>query len=255
MNIVLVQRGTIEGYTALWVAKRCLKGDCEIIQIGTGDAQPPFKKEDNVLMFGLSYTRRKLEQLTDKKSEQKIASIKVFDNDAKVKSEIGGMNGVKVNLKQTAARMAWEHLRADFRVRLKKTGQEMMFHSAPWLVDYTDDPKLWKWSGVSQFFVKLAIQRKYEQTLEGWDELSTRDLNVVEEEGKQVAREEAVKGEADAEAVQEREPTAEQAVAENDSVAEVEDKKPESQEVVEPEPKTEDKKNAARSKKHLRKNR
>lgn len=187
MKLVITKHG-IEGYTAGWIAKRMLEQDCEWIQVRDGDKIPPMDGQD-VLMFGLSYSRQVLIDLANKTNPRRPASIHVFDNCFEVKAAIAGLKNVKINLNQTAARMAWEHLRADFRVKCgphKK--QDFHFLTAPWIVDYSDDAKKWKWRGVSQFYVKLAIAAYFTQELESWDELATRDLGGIESLGKDLAK-------------------------------------------------------------------
>lgn len=190
MILVLTQKGTIEGYTAAWVAKRTLKQDCEIVQLGHGDPLPNFKGRD-VLMFGVAFERAKLEQL------KKLAkSLFVFDNDFHVKAQLGGLKYVKINMHQTAARMAWTYLRSDFRVKVgKERKSDFHFSSAPWIVDYSDRKDLWRWPEISSLYLSLAIKNRYEETLESWDELSTRNIEIVQEEGKEVARQKIKKDE------------------------------------------------------------
>ncbi len=194
MIIVITEKNTIEGYTAGWVAVRALKGNCQWIQIGQGDPMPALGPDDDVLMFGVSYSRRKIEEMQDKTSPRRVKSLFVFDNDFQVKAQLSGVKNVKINLKQTAARMAWEHLRADLRVKTGKDKKtEFHHHSAPWLVDYSEIKGVWKWASISPFFVKKAIESAYKQTLESWDDLSTRDLGGLEMQGKDIAKEEAAK--------------------------------------------------------------
>lgn len=192
MVIVITEKGTIEGYTAGWVASRALKGNCEWIQLGQGDPMPALGPDDDVLMFGISFSRKKIEDLQNKNNPKHVRSIFIFDNDFQVKAQLSGVKNVKINLKKTAARMAWEHLRADLRVKIgpeKKT--EFHLHSAIWLVDYSERKGLWKWEKISPFFVKKAIESSYKETLDSWDELATRDLSGIELQGKEIAKAEA----------------------------------------------------------------
>ena len=187
MILVITEKGTIEGYTAAWVAKRMLKNECEIVQIGEGDSLPEMTGRE-VLFFGVSVSRFILEQM-----RRKAKSVKIFDNDFKVKAQIGGIKDVKINLKHTAARMAWEYLRADFYVKVGKNKENNIHHqSAPWIVDYTDSMERWRWQEVSQLFVRLAITRDFPETLEAWDELSTRSLEIVEDRGREIAKEQSI---------------------------------------------------------------
>lgn len=180
MKLVVTQEGTIEGYAAAWVAKRALKGDCEIVQMKAGDKIPPVAGRD-VLFFGISFSRHLVTKI---KSEAK--SFAMFDNDFQARQELAGIKYVTISLSRTPARMAWEHLRADFKVRVGKNKEnEFHFHSAPWIVDYTENRKLWKWPDLNPFFIKTAIEECYPFELESFDELSTRDLSVVIAQGKE----------------------------------------------------------------------
>ena len=184
MKLIVTEKGTIEGYTAGWVAARSLKHDCEWIQIAQGERIPQYEDRD-VLSFGIAYSRAYLSQI-----QKKVSSLYVFDNDYRSKFEIGSMKNVKVNIRHSAARMAWEYLRSEFRVKIGKDKKaEFAFLSAPWVVDYSEREGLWKWPAVSKFYVKLAIQSKFTETLESWDELASRDLGSVERQGMETAKE------------------------------------------------------------------
>ena len=180
MKVVIVKKGTIEGFTAGWVAQRSLKRDCELIHFGDGDELPTLDilKGRDVLMFGVAFRRPILERLI-----KQCNSIFVFDNDFHVKAEIGSMKQVKIHLNQTPARMAWEYLRSEFTVRFKDKKEEFRFLTAPWIVDYSDEKGLWKWPTINRTYVRYVID-EYKMTLDSWDELATRDLICVEENGK-----------------------------------------------------------------------
>jgi hypothetical protein len=187
MKLVLVEKGTVEGYTAAWVAKRMLKTDCEVMFFGNGDRLPDARNKD-LLIFGLSFSRNVVTNLA-KQAKGEAATFRLFDNDFKGRQELSGIKEVKINEKQTAARMAWEYLRADFRVKIGiKKNYEFHIQSTPWIVDYSEKPKLWKWPAFGNYFVKLAIDHCYKQELEDWDELATRDLGAVFEQGKEFAK-------------------------------------------------------------------
>jgi len=179
MKLVIVEAGTIEGFTAAWVVTRALKGDCQIVEFAAGDHLPLMTGRD-VLILGVSFARNQVISCI-----KTAAAFKMIDNDFKAKNELAGIKEVKVNMKQTAARMAWEYLRCDFRVRIgKEKKQDYAFSSAPWIVDFSTDEKRWKWKEMNPFFVRLAIEECYGRSFEDWDELATRDLAVVIEQGK-----------------------------------------------------------------------
>lgn len=193
MKLVITEKNSVEGYTAAWVAKRMLKNDCEIVQVCKGDKLPDVSGRE-VYCFGVSFPRAVTNNFQARVG--KHGFFLVYDNDYKVKGELAGVKGVKINLKQTAARMAWECLRADFRVKVgQKKNNEFHFSTAPWIVDYSAKKELWRWPNVAYVFVKLAIEKKYEQTLEDWDELASRDLAIVEGQGREVAKEKTKKEE------------------------------------------------------------
>ena len=186
MKLVFTGKGTIEGYTAGWVAKRMLKTDCEWVNVCPGENKLPPLDGKEILMFGVAYHRQTLLYI-----EKKAKSLQVFDNDPQVRIEIGGMKCVKTNLKQTAALMAWNHLKANFVVRVGKDKKsEFHFMSPPWIVFYTEKKSLWPWPSVNPYLIKIAIQKNYQETLESWDELATRDLLIVEQEGIEAAKKE-----------------------------------------------------------------
>jgi hypothetical protein len=183
MILVVTEKGTIEGFTAGWVAKRMLKDECQVIDMAPGDTLPDIVKRD-VVVFGIHFARN----LTQRMAKEAL-SLHIFDNDFKAKTELSGLKDVHINLTRSAARMAWEHLRADFKVKFGPNKQEFRHETAPWIVDYSDNMKLWKWAGIPPHFVKLAIDHCYDRTLESWDDMSTRDLMIVVEQGKKYAKE------------------------------------------------------------------
>ena len=183
MKIVIVEKDKIEGYAAAWVAKRMLKNECQIVFFGPGDKLPDTTKQD-LLIFGISFSRSVVEKLA-KQASADHCEFRMFDNDFKAKSELAGIKEVKVNMNQTPARMAWEYLRADFRVKIGPSKHEFHFSSSPWIIDYSDNSQLWRWPTLSPFFIKTAIDNCYKRELESWDELATRDLAVIVEQGKE----------------------------------------------------------------------
>lgn len=181
MKLVITQKGTIEGFTAGWVAKRILKDECEIVQLTETMPEFPSMKDRDVLIFGFSFSRN-LVQTCIKAAK----SFRIFDNDFKGKQELAGIKEAKINIKQTPARMAWEYLRGGVQVQVgPEKKSTFRFSSAPWIVDYSDDLKRWKWPGLNPFFIKIAIEKCYKRELEDWDELATRDIEGVISQGKE----------------------------------------------------------------------
>ena len=181
MKMIVVQKGTLEGYAAAWVAKRQLKGDCEIAFMGAGDPVPAARGMDQYF-FGISFARSIVQRLA-KEAIAEHREFRMFDNDYKAHQELSGIKEVKVNQKHTPARMAWEFLRADFKVQVGPGKVDFRFTTAPWIVDYSENEKLWKWPAIKLYFLKLAIENCYKLELESWDELATRDLTAVVDEG------------------------------------------------------------------------
>ena len=183
MKMVIVGKGSIEAYAALWVCKRILKDECEIVQLTLKDAFPLMKDRD-VLIFGFSFSRNMVQSCI-----KAAKSFKLFDNDFRGKQELSGIKEVKINIKQTPARMAWEYLRGGVQVKVgPNKGQIFRFSSAPWIVDYSEIPRLWKWPDLNPFFIKLAVDNCYPQELEVWDELATRDMECLIAQGKEFAQ-------------------------------------------------------------------
>lgn len=180
MKTIMVKKDSIEGFTAAWICRRMLKQDCEIVFFGNGDVLPNTKGKD-LYVFGLSFSRQNAIRLS-KEAIANHTEFRLFDNDFFGRQILAGIREAKINMKQTAARMAWEFLRADFSVKVGKEG--FRFMTAPWIVDYSDSDKLWKWPNLSRFFLDNAIKNCYEMTMESWDQLATRDPGIVIDQGK-----------------------------------------------------------------------
>lgn len=189
MKLVITEKNTIEGFTAGWAAMRILgKFDpkknpdgAKWLEVQPGGPLPDVAVLD-VLMFGVCYPRQQMQYLS-----KKADSFRAFDNQLESKRNVGGLRYVKIQTNKTPARMAWDFLRGNISIFVKK--QRIVLTSAPWIVDYTEDKKFWKWPAHSLYFIRLAIVEKYKPSLKSWDELAAKDLMVVESEGLAMAKE------------------------------------------------------------------
>lgn len=186
MKLIITQ-DNIEGYTAAWVAKRQLKGECELAFFKAGDRLPEASGKD-IMIFGISFARHVVQRLA-KEAASEHREFRLFDNDIRARAELAGIKEAKIVMYATPARLAWEHLRCDFKVKVGPSKSvDFRVNTAPWIVDYTEAEKGWKWPNLPRHFLKLAIDNCYKRELEEWDELATRDLAAVFEQGKEFAK-------------------------------------------------------------------
>ena len=165
-KVIVMTLPTIEGFIAAWVAQRYFKDKMEWIEFDSSTKLPDFTDRD-ILMIGISFNRQMLIDI------QTVAhGLLVFDNDFKTREKVGGLRFVKVDMKRTPARMAWDWgLRSNFPRML------------PWIIDYTESEKLWPWRALNQKLIRTAMG-KYDRTFANVEKLALRDPLGLQEEGK-----------------------------------------------------------------------
>lgn len=159
---VVTSSGSIEGFTAAWVAERALKEMFKWIELKDGDLVPEFVPEDQVVLLGTAFDTGRMIGW-----QNFLYRFALIDNDKDVRRNIGRLAFVRAIPEQTLARMAAQYFMVDID---------------SWILDYTPDHHRWKWPHVSQGAVNtymLSVPR----TFETWDQVSRMALDDVEVRG------------------------------------------------------------------------
>lgn len=179
MILSIVQKNSIEGFITEWVCKRLLADECEVVAVSPGCILPDMAGKD-VKMFGVSFPRELMNKL-----QRQAKTFHVYENDPTVRSKIGGIAYVTFKMNQSAARMAWNLIKRPLYLRVK--GKKYGFDQAPWVVDYSDQPRLWKWKGLNHNLIRLAILDQFKFELESFDRLAIREPGGLMQVGKESA--------------------------------------------------------------------
>lgn len=177
--MVVTFKGSIEGYTAGWIASRCAKEKIEWFEIKAGDIALDMTDRD-VVMFCASYWKPQMEICM-----KQAKTLVCFENDEQAKRELAGLRCMRFDMKKTAGRFAWEYFK-KYPMSLPLGNGRIPCPQAPWLVDFSINPKRWAWPKMDQLLIATTILEKYPKTLDSWDLLATKNPMQLSEEGKQI---------------------------------------------------------------------
>lgn len=161
--VVITQANWVEGKIAAWVAKKFI-GD-KMLWFDF-DGELPEAEGVDILCLGIGFSAANMKLLISRNN-----SVTVLDNDMLTRNAIGGMKNVKISLNQTPARMAWQYFGGD---------------REPWLIDYTEDSRLWRY-GANKIFVKAFMDSR-KLDFEEMDKISKMDLCTIESQGIEIAQ-------------------------------------------------------------------
>lgn len=180
--LVIYHANCRDGFCAVWVAKQAL-GEIEAVPAQYGQ-EPPDVAGRRVYILDFSYKRSVLEEMS-----RKAESILVLDHHKTAQAELeaigrdpftGYLAGGKTllcifDMEKSGGRLTWEHFFGD--------------KPAPWLVDYTEDRDLWRWTLPESKTINAAL-RSYPLDFAVWNDLLKRSLAVLSVEGQSIFRRE-----------------------------------------------------------------
>ena len=162
---VLYHASCWDGFCAAWIARNALQGKVECIPVQYGQDPPAqaFEKDATLYILDFSYRHDVMCQI----ASLRTGNVIVLDHHKTAEAELKGIeqeliaNGcgdaltVIFDMDKSGARLTWEH-----------------FNPAsipcPWLVDYTEDRDLWRWSLPYSKEVNAAL-RSYPLDFDTWD--------------------------------------------------------------------------------------
>lgn len=174
-TLVIYHAGCADGFCAAWVL-RMLHPAAEFVAARYGDP-PPDVAGKRVVIADFSYKRPVMQAVYDA-----CASLVVLDHHATAEQELAGFGGPKAtvvfDMGKSGARLAWEHVwdtlyshrSASVFIDRYMTDPNDRDHP-PWLVRYTEDRDLWRWSLRESRAINAAL-RSYPFDFAKWDDLS-----------------------------------------------------------------------------------
>lgn len=148
-----------DGHAAAWVARKVFP-KAEFIPVSYGESPPDVEGQD-VYIFDFSYKRSVAIEM-----HGKAKSFRIIDHHRTAAKELGDLPFCKFDMSKSGATLAWE----TFKDRI---GGEM-----PWLVSYTEDRDLAKYSLPFSLEINAAVA-SYPFDFEVWDELEKKYPDVV----------------------------------------------------------------------------
>jgi uncharacterized protein len=165
-TLVLYHANCWDGFCAAWAFHRA-DPDAEFVPMQYGDTPPDVTGRD-VYVLDFSFKRDVL--LTMKAAAR---SLLVLDHHKTAEAELAGLDFCTFDMNKSGGRLTWEFLAEHGNVH----------PIAPWLVDYTEDRDLWRWSLPKSKEINSAL-RTYSLDFDVWDCLhsdpATRDRLIDE---------------------------------------------------------------------------
>lgn len=188
---VLYHGGCWDGFCSAWVARRKLGTEnVEYIAVNYGQPEPSMDCESRVYLLDFSYKRPVMRDLLSQ-----MHQVIVLDHHKTAEMELAGLvdefiqrpdlvNNIQgselpvvwFDMDKSGGRLAWEYFFGrDFE---KKYTPELCEKLRPWLVDYTEDRDLWRWSLPMSREVNAAL-RSHPLDFDLWDQFNLFDKEVA----------------------------------------------------------------------------
>lgn len=172
--LVLYHAGCADGFCAAWLFHHAFP-DAEYVPVSYGQ-DPPDVTGREVYILDFSYKRPVLEEMI-----RKASSLVVLDHHKTAEAELAGLPGCTFDLGKSGGRLAWEYLVG----RGLLTGS--IAASVPWLVEYTEDRDLWRWSLPNSKEINAAL-RTYRHSFSLWNLIAFSDGKLLVFEGVAILR-------------------------------------------------------------------
>lgn len=166
-NVLIIHHARCwDGFCSAWVARKVFP-EANFCPAQFGEAPPDVQGKD-VYVLDFSYKRSVLLSL-----KYKAKSLLVLDHHKTALSELQGLPFCVFDLNKSGAGLTWQHF-------YKKSSEH-------WLVSYVQDRDLWRHTLPETRAVNAVIS-SYPLDFQKWDELSSRSLDQVIEEGGSILR-------------------------------------------------------------------
>lgn len=156
---VLYHAGCFDGFCAAWLCSKVMGPDAEYIPVQYGTMFPSFESEDEVFIVDFCYPFDDaiVDGLTD--IANKVQCLTIIDHHKSAKDALEGIklpgnSEVIFDMEKSGARLVQEYFKLP----------------AHWLIDYTEDRDLWRWSLGNSKEVNAGL-RLFEMDFHVWDKL------------------------------------------------------------------------------------
>jgi len=165
-RIVIYHAHCSDGLGAAWAFRRAMP-DATFHAAMHDGSPPPDVADKEVYIVDYSYPREVLLEM-----KAKAKSLVLLDHHKSAMEKVGDLDFCTFDMNRSGAGMAWDYLFPN--------------EKRHWLIDYTEDKDIWRWTCQNSREVNSALQ-SYPLTFEAMDELSKRQpietTNYFDEHG------------------------------------------------------------------------
>jgi uncharacterized protein len=188
-----------DGFCAAWLFKQAFS-DAEFVAAQYGEPPPDVVGKD-VFIVDFSYKLPAMREIVIAAN-----SVVVLDHHKTAEKELESLVNecamnmgtkdnvpfIKFDMSKSGGRLAWEYLKdwANGRFNPLNVLVNKNNGDSPWIVDYTEDRDLWKWTLPESHAVNAAL-RSYPLDFDRWNQLADRDPMSLAIEGHAILRREA----------------------------------------------------------------
>jgi hypothetical protein len=177
---LIFHAGCPDGFGAAWSARRVWGEDARYVPRSHDDDFDPMRFEGELVVIAdISLPNDLLRELSDAAAELLVLDHHLtardhYASDPSVENVLAA-NGhaVHFDLDHSGAMLAWSHLHPD--------------QPPPDLLRYVEDQDLWNWSLPDSEEINAAIG-SYPRRFDDWDELASRPIESLAEEGRPIVR-------------------------------------------------------------------
>lgn len=181
-DLVLYHAGCWDGFCAAWLAHKAFP-DAQFVPVQYGQ-EPPDVTGRDVWILDFSYKRPVLLAM-----KEKAKDILVADHHKTAQADLEGLDWCIFDMEKSGARLTWELLWDNklLPAAWLEDRPSLCNLIAPWLVDYTEDRDLWRWSLPSSKAVNAAL-RTFPLEFALWDRLAKKHADELVQEGNAIIR-------------------------------------------------------------------
>jgi oligoribonuclease NrnB/cAMP/cGMP phosphodiesterase (DHH superfamily) len=163
MHVIIAHADCPDGFGAAYAAWKKFGDNARYLFLHPGDPLPDLKNED-VLIFDVSWPRATLEQLA-----REARSLVLLDHHKTAAADLAGLPFARFDQTHSGAILAWEYLHDT---------------PPPVLLRYIEDRDLWNWA-LPNAREALAALDSYPKSFAVWDQL---EISQLIEEGRVIVR-------------------------------------------------------------------
>ena len=186
---ILTVKGSIEGFTAAWLAHRVLVKQAGLkVRWYALEPELPFPnireelKGAHIRIIGAGMSKGIFQSIG-----REARSIILYDTDLKTRNALAGIRNVKVDFRRSATRQFWAEIKPALQLQfvIEKKKVVKYFESAPWIVDFSETQSAWLWKHLDRKLITAAVN-SFKQDFDVWDGLCMREISDMVRLGKEV---------------------------------------------------------------------